>query len=400
MIGLGRPHERGRGRARRADPAARRTSESSPGCASTTGSRSARATGTRSAPASAATPGSSRSSRCSGGARWRSRASRRSRRCANGRVRYHPESQHQFAIRSLEEIPDWNISRQLWWGHQLPIWYCPDGHETCAWPPPDACATCGSTELTRDPDVLDTWFSSALWPYATLGWPERTPELRALLPGRRERDRAGHHPALGEPDDLDRAGADGRAAVQRRDHHLDDPRARRAADVEEPRHRDRPARLGRAARRRRDPLRAAEDELDPGRPLRRGDDRGGAEAREQALERGAADPPARRRRDPRRAAARRSRSAGSSPGSTTRAEGSRSRLPRSTSPTPSIALYHVTFDDFCDWYAEAVKPRLYDGDEDARATALHALELAARAPPPGDAARDRGDLVAVPRRAG
>ena len=48
------------------------------------------------------------------------------------RVRYHPESQHQFAIRSLEEIPDWNISRQLWWGHQLPLWYCPDGHATCA----------------------------------------------------------------------------------------------------------------------------------------------------------------------------------------------------------------------------------------------------------------------------
>ena len=99
------------------------------------------------------------------------------------RVRYHPESQHQFAIRSLEEIPDWNISRQLWWGHQQPLWYCPDGHVTCAWPPPDACAECGSTELERDPDVLDTWFSSALWPYATLGWPEQTPELERYYPG-------------------------------------------------------------------------------------------------------------------------------------------------------------------------------------------------------------------------
>ena len=99
------------------------------------------------------------------------------------RVRYHPESQHQFAIRSLEEIPDWNISRQLWWGHQQPLWYCPDGHVTCAWPPPDACAECGSAELTRDPDVLDTWFSSALWPYATLGWPEQTPELERYYPG-------------------------------------------------------------------------------------------------------------------------------------------------------------------------------------------------------------------------
>ena len=124
------------------------------------------------------------------------------------RVRYHPESQHQFAIRSLEEIPDWNISRQLWWGHQQPLWYCPDGHVTCAWPPPDACAECGSTEIERDPDVLDTWFSSALWPYATLGWPEQTPELRALLPGRRQLDRARDHSPLGEPDDLDRARAD------------------------------------------------------------------------------------------------------------------------------------------------------------------------------------------------
>ena len=80
---------------------------------------------------------------------------------------------------------------QLWWGHQQPLWYCPDGHVTCAWPPPDACAECGSTEIERDPDVLDTWFSPALWPYATLGWPERTPELERYYPAtstRRPRD--------------------------------------------------------------------------------------------------------------------------------------------------------------------------------------------------------------------
>ncbi len=99
------------------------------------------------------------------------------------RVKYTPESQHQFAIRSFEDIPDWNVSRQLWWGHQLPIWYCPDGHATCAWPEPSACAECGSAELERDPDVLDTWFSSALWPFATLGWPERTPALERYYPG-------------------------------------------------------------------------------------------------------------------------------------------------------------------------------------------------------------------------
>src|ERR1051325_4088880 len=79
------------------------------------------------------------------------------------RVRFHPESQHRFAIDSLENAPDWCVSRQLWWGHQIPIWTCPDGHRTCVWPEPDACAECGSADLTRDPDVLDTWFSSALW---------------------------------------------------------------------------------------------------------------------------------------------------------------------------------------------------------------------------------------------
>src|SRR2546421_6843513 len=87
------------------------------------------------------------------------------------RVRYHPESQHRFAIDSLENAPDWNISRQIWWGHQLPVWECPDGHLTVQEDEPEACAECGSAELTRSEDVLDTWFSSSLWPFATLGWP-------------------------------------------------------------------------------------------------------------------------------------------------------------------------------------------------------------------------------------
>ncbi|MGH3030628.1 MAG: class I tRNA ligase family protein, partial [Gaiellaceae bacterium] len=99
------------------------------------------------------------------------------------RVRYHPESQHRFAVESLENAPDWNISRQLWWGHQLPVWYCPDGHVTVKETEPDACAECGSGQLSRDTDVLDTWFSSALWPFATLGWPDDTPDLRAFYPG-------------------------------------------------------------------------------------------------------------------------------------------------------------------------------------------------------------------------
>jgi valyl-tRNA synthetase len=101
----------------------------------------------------------------------------------SGKVRYHPESQHRYAIDSLESAPDWNISRQLWWGHQLPVWECPDGHLTVEETEPESCAECGSSDLKRSKDVLDTWFSSALWPFAILGWPEDTPELRAWYPG-------------------------------------------------------------------------------------------------------------------------------------------------------------------------------------------------------------------------
>jgi valyl-tRNA synthetase len=101
----------------------------------------------------------------------------------SGRVRYHPESQHRFAIASLEEAPDWNISRQIWWGHQLPLWECPNGHATVQETEPEACAECGSRDLTRSEDVLDTWFSSALWPFATLGWPDDTEDLRTFYPG-------------------------------------------------------------------------------------------------------------------------------------------------------------------------------------------------------------------------
>src|SRR5579884_1521589 len=98
-------------------------------------------------------------------------------------VRFHPESQHRFAIDSLENAPDWNISSQIWWGHQIPVWYCPEGHLTVEETEPAACAECGSPDLTRETDVLDTWFSSALWPFATLGWPDETPELAYFYPG-------------------------------------------------------------------------------------------------------------------------------------------------------------------------------------------------------------------------
>jgi valyl-tRNA synthetase len=101
----------------------------------------------------------------------------------SGRVSFHPPVHGRVALDWLKSIRPWNVSRQLWWGHQLPIWYCENGHVTCADSEPAACAECGSAELERDPDVLDTWFSSALWPFATLGWPDDTPALRRYYPG-------------------------------------------------------------------------------------------------------------------------------------------------------------------------------------------------------------------------
>ena len=94
-----------------------------------------------------------------------------------GRVRFTPERFSRVCLDWLENVRPWCISRQIWWGHRIPVWYCPDGHVTVAEDTPDACAECGSTELRQDEDVLDTWFSSALYPFATLGWPDQTPEL-------------------------------------------------------------------------------------------------------------------------------------------------------------------------------------------------------------------------------
>jgi valyl-tRNA synthetase len=100
----------------------------------------------------------------------------------DGRVRFHPERWTKFFLDWMDQIRDWNISRQLWWGHQIPVWYCACGEIIASVERPASCPKCGGTELTQDQDVLDTWFSSALWPMATLGWPEETEDLRYFYP--------------------------------------------------------------------------------------------------------------------------------------------------------------------------------------------------------------------------
>ncbi len=99
-----------------------------------------------------------------------------------GLMKIVPERFNKTYIDWLENIRDWNISRQLWWGHRIPAWYCENGHITVSRADPTTCATCGSAELEQDPDVLDTWFSSWLWPFSTLGWPDDTPDLRYFYP--------------------------------------------------------------------------------------------------------------------------------------------------------------------------------------------------------------------------
>jgi valyl-tRNA synthetase len=100
-----------------------------------------------------------------------------------GEVRFYPKKWENTYTHWLRNIRDWCISRQLWWGHRIPVWYCDAcGKMTVAREDPAACAHCGGSKIRQDPDVLDTWFSSALWPFSTLGWPEDTPDLRSFYP--------------------------------------------------------------------------------------------------------------------------------------------------------------------------------------------------------------------------
>lgn len=288
-------------------------------------------------------------------------------------VRYHPESQHRFAIDSLENAPDWNISRQLWWGHQIPAWYCPDGHVTVAESEPDACAECGSSKLERDPDVLDTWFSSALWPFATLGWPDDTPSLRAFYPGdlqttARDIIRLWENrmifsglELLGEVPFRD---VIIHATVLARDGRRMSKSLGTGIDAREviEQHGADASRYGLIKMSSTQDVRFSDGSLEEGRKLA---NKLWNVAR-LILANVGEELPAER------------------PSSLeerwilSRLSASQRQIEAAFSALDfaevASVLYHLTFDDFCDWYAEAIKPRLYDGDADARATALAALE--------------------------
>lgn len=103
-------------------------------------------------------------------------------KAGNG-VRFVPDRFERTYLQWIENVHDWCISRQLWWGHRIPAWYCQDcGEVHVAREDAEVCGKCGSTNLKRDEDVLDTWFSSALWPFSTLGWPEQTADLERFYP--------------------------------------------------------------------------------------------------------------------------------------------------------------------------------------------------------------------------
>ena len=289
------------------------------------------------------------------------------------RVRYHPESQHRFAIDSLENAPDWNISRQIWWGHQLPVWYCPDGHVTVAESAPKECVECGSTEIERDPDVLDTWFSSALWPFATLGWPDQTRDLERFYPGdfnitAREIIRLWENRMIFSG--LELVGDIPFSDVIIHSTVLA-PDGRRMSKS-----------LGTGV----DPLEVIDeygtDALRYG--LQKMSSQQDARLSYKAIDEG------RRLANKLWNVARLilQNTEGVRPESAPRDVEERwilARIDRVRSEVESglssfdfadvvDALYHLTFDDFCDWYAEAIKPRLYADDRDAAATALAALE--------------------------
>jgi valyl-tRNA synthetase len=288
----------------------------------------------------------------------------------DGRVRFTPERFARVYLDWMENVRDWCISRQIWWGQRIPVWYCPDGHVTVAETEPAACAECGSAELRQDEDVVDTWFSSALYPFATLGWPDETPELARWYPGTvltTARDiiflwiarmifsglelmgeepfrDAVIHSYLANPDGS-RMGRTHGTAVE-----PEDALGPYGADA---------TRYGLLKVTSSQDPRFSFGSIEEGRKLANKL----WNASRLLLMAGAAEPEAR-------------------PSSVeerwilARIEATRTEFEADLAAFDFAhavqRLYHLTFDDFCDWYLESIKPRL--AEEDVRATAFAALE--------------------------
>jgi valyl-tRNA synthetase len=291
----------------------------------------------------------------------------------NGRVRFYPARYTDVYLQWMENIRPWCVSRQLWWGHRIPVWYCPDGHTTAAESEPEACSECRSPELVQDEDVLDTWFSSALWPFATLGWPEETPELETWYPNdvsstdrgiiflwEARMQMAGielmgeipfHsiniHSTINAPD--------GRRMSKSLGTGIDPLETVNAHGADA-------TRYGLLKMSSSQDVRFNVTMIEEGRRLA---NKLWNVARLILANTEGAEPDVRPRDVEERWILARLDA------TRTQLEGSWSRFEFA----PAVnALYHLTFDDFCDWYAEAIKPRLYEGDADAQATALAGLE--------------------------
>jgi valyl-tRNA synthetase len=291
----------------------------------------------------------------------------------DGRVRFRPERYTDVYLQWMENVRPWCISRQLWWGHQIPAWYCPDGHVTVGEAEPSACAECASGELVRDEDVLDTWFSSALWPFATLGWPERTRELEVWYPndvsstdrgiiflwearmifagieltGEPPFHTVNIHSTINAPDGrrMSKSLGTGIDPLQPVDEY--------GADA---------TRYGLLKMSSSQDVRYSVGAIEEGRKLANKL----WNASRLLLQAGAGEEVALRPQglEERWILARIDDA---------RAEIEARLAEYEFAPVMQV-LYRLTFDDFCDWYLEAIKPRLYEGDADARATALAALE--------------------------
>jgi valyl-tRNA synthetase len=290
-----------------------------------------------------------------------------------GRVQFRPERYAKVYLDWMDSIRPWCISRQLWWGHRIPVWYCPNGHQTVAESAPEACAECGTTDVRQDDDVLDTWFSSALWPFAPFGWPEQTPELRAWYPNDvsstdrgiiflwEARMQMAGIELLGEPPfhtiniHSTINAPDGRRMSKSLGTGIDPLEMVNAHGADA-------TRYGLLKMSSTQDVRFSVGSIEEGRRLANklwnvsrlilgaaGDAR--PAARPRSLEERwilARLDEAQRELD--------------------------SQLAGFELSAATSTLYHLTFDDFCDWYAEATKPRLYDGDAEAIGTALAALE--------------------------